>query len=165
MDRRPLPTTTLRPARGVAALWSAWSCLLVAAGAWLVRDAPTSPVAWISLTVFVAVAAYFVLQFAVPSSVEVRLTEDELQARTLWVRRRVPWDQVHLARVRRLFGDPVLELEIRESAGNKDPWQLSSLGVLLPVGADVAALHRFLAARLGTGDLRAPHRLQPLDPA
>lgn len=163
MPARPVPTLSLRPDPGAAAVWSAWSGLLVAAGVWFAMDAPRSLIAWATLFLFALVAAYFVVQLAVPQLFEVRLTDDELQARVLWMRRRITWDRVHVARVQSLFGDPMLELQVHDADVRDDPSRLTTLGVLLPVGTDTSALHRFLAARLGTGSLRAPDRLEPLD--
>lgn len=146
-----MDTVTLRPRRGPAAGWSAAALLLVASGVWFVLDSAGHPLAWLSLGLFLAVASYFVLQLLAPGSFAVQLTEEAVVARALWHRTEVPWEQVHLARVERTLGEPFLELHIREPSPVGDPFRTRALGILLPLGCDLGALHTFLAVRLGAG--------------
>lgn len=132
----------LRPGDSVR-LWAAGGLLLVAAGLYLVVDTGADPVAVVTLAVFVAVAAYFVVQAVVPSSVEVVLDHHGLHARAFGRTVDVAWERVHLARVRRAAGDPYLHLEVQRGTALED------VMVLLPVGCDLDLLHAFLGRRLG----------------
>lgn len=132
----------LRPARGPAVAWAVAGAVLLAAGVWLVVDSAGTPLAWVAVAVFGAVASYFLLQALVPSWFTLVCDEHGLRGRTPWRRLDVAWDQVDLATVDRFVGDPVLRLHLAT-----DPPDV--VDVLLPVGADVAALHRFLRDRLG----------------
>lgn len=155
----------LRPDRLVAGGWSLLAIVLLGAGAWFVVDSRGHVVAWLAVGLFVAVGAYFLLQLLAPGWFEVVLDDDVLRSRVLWFETTVPWDQVHLARVESAAGEPFLELHVREPAPTGDPWRTRALGVLLPLGVDLDALHRFLARRLGPpgGGLPRPGTLTPLD--
>ena len=144
--------------------WSFLSLLLLAAGVFLIIDSGGHPGAWIALVAFAVPAAFFLIQLVWPGATAVRLDEDAFRSRTLFWRTEVPWDHVHLARVRRVAGDPVLALEIREPSPTGDEWRNRVVAVLLPIGCDLDRLHTFLEARLGHGNrLRAPRTLRPLD--
>lgn len=158
MTAQPLPPrtgsppgpVTLRPSPGVAGRWAVAALLLVAAGLYLVLDTGGDPLTFPVLVAFAAVAGYFLVQALAPGLVEVRLEPNALRASTFGRRTEVAWEEVHLARVTRLAGEPVLHLRLRPgtTAGGT---RRSALTVLLPLGCDEAALHRFLAARLGRG--------------
>ena len=137
---------TLRPRLGAAVTWSVLGALLVAAGAFFVLDSSGHPIAWATLALFLAVALYFLAQLVSARVSVVELDREHLRARTYGRRTEVAWDDVHVATVRRVAGDPVLVLDVRDPNGRQDV-----IGVLLPVGCDLDALHDFLAARLGRG--------------
>lgn len=141
---------TLRPAPGVAGRWSVAAALLVVAGLYLVLDTGGDLLAYPVLAVFGVVAAYFLVQALAPGLVEVRLEPDALRATTFGRRTEVAWDVVHLARVTRLAGEPVLHLRLRPGVA-EGRTRRSAVTVLLPLGCDEEAIHRFLAARLGRG--------------
>ena len=147
-----LEPLTLRPSRRVAAWWTLGVAVLLAAGVWLIVDSHGHPFAWLAFAVFVAQGSFFVAQLVAPSAFAIELDDTGLEARLLWQHVDVAWDVVHVARVRRVFGDPILELHVREPSPTGDPWHTRAIGVMLPVGYDAFALHTFLAARLGTGE-------------
>ena len=149
-----------RPA--AAASWGILGAALIAAGVYFVVDSHGHPAAWSAMIAFGAIGGFFALQALVPGLVQVRLEPDSIVARAFGYRQRVPWDQIHVARVRRVAGDPFLQLEVREPSPTGDAWRHRLVGVLLPIGCDLPALHRFLAAKLGTGP-RAPRSITPLD--
>lgn len=132
----------LRPARGLATVWAAAGAVLLAAGVWLVVDSGGAPLAWVAIAVFAAVASYFILQALVPAWFTLVCDEHGLRGRTPWRAFRVAWSDVDLAGVERFAGDPLLRLHVHEPAPDV-------IDVLLPVGADVAALHEFLRRQLG----------------
>lgn len=149
----------LRRNAAVAAWWSLLGSLLTAAGVFFVVDTAGHPAAWATLVVFAVPAGYFLVQLVWPGAIEVRCGVDLLRSRFLTVRREVAWDEVHVAKVRGRFGDPVLLIEVRPADG-----QDRRVRVPLPVGADLERLHTFLRARLGRGSkLPAPRSLRPLD--
>jgi hypothetical protein len=145
-----LERVTVRPRPASASWWTLLGAALVAAGVFLVLDTSGHPAAWAALALFVPVAAFFTAQLVAPGAVAVHLDAEGLVARAPWRRTRVRWDDVHLARVRRVAGDPVLVLEIRQPASD-GPASQDVVGILLPVGADLQALHSFLEQRLGRG--------------
>lgn len=150
---------TLRRNAAVAAWWTLLGSLLTSAGVFFVVDTAGHPAAWATLLVFAVPAAYFSVQLVWPAAIEVRCGADVLCSRFLTVRRTVAWDDVHVARVRERFGDPVLVIEVRPAHGED-----RRIRVPLPVGADLERLHTFLRARLGRGSrLPAPRSLRPLD--
>lgn len=149
----------LRPDRREVARWVAGSTAALAVFVWAFVDSAGHPLAWVALTFGVIVAAYFVLQLVAPSRFVVRLEADVLTARFAWSSATVSWDDVNVARVSSLAGEPYLELEVRDHEARR----VVSHGVLLPVGCDLAALHAFLARRLGRGGLRPPRTFTPID--
>ena len=143
----------------VAAWWTLLGSLLTAAGVFFVLDTAGHPVAWAALVIFAVPAGYFLVQLVWAGAIEVRCGADELRSRFLTVRRTVAWDDVHVAKVRERFGDPVLLIDMRPANG-----EARRIRVPLPVGADLERLHTFLRARLGRGSrLPAPRSLRPLD--
>lgn len=149
----------LRRNAAVAAWWTLLGSLLTAAGVFFVLDSGGHPVALGMLVVFAVPAGYFLVQLVWPGAIEVRCEADVLRSRFLPVRRTVAWDDVHVAKVRERFGDPVLLIDMRPVNG-----EARRIRVPLPVGADLERLHTFLRARLGRGSrLPAPRSLRPLD--
>lgn len=136
-----------RLVRGTAAAtwWSLLGLALVASGVFFVVDSGGHPLAWLALALFALVAAYFLVPLLVPGALSIRLDHDALRARTFLRRVEIAWDEVRLARVRRVAGDLVLRLDV----GRDPDGDVTAVTVPLPVGADLAALHRFLARRLG----------------
>lgn len=156
MDRpadEPVAALHLVPDRSAAGWWSLLGGLLIAAGVFFVADGSLTQVGrtivWFVLLFFAIVAGYFLIQLVVPERFRVTLTYERLHATIGWMRVDVPWDDVHLARVRRAFGDPLLELQVLEPERPEVGPHL--VAIPLPVGCDVEALHGFLAARLGRG--------------
>lgn len=147
MDLAPL---ALRPDRGAAAGWTAGGGALVALGAWLVADSGGLALAWVALAVFVSLGLFFGLQLVAPQWYTITLDEFGCHGRTLWHAADVPWEAVRVARVWHLAGDPMLELHLGDGDDGR------AVGLLLPVGADVDALHRFLEIRLGKLDEAGP---------
>ena len=161
--REPVPVLLTR-GTARAAWWSLLSLALVAAGVFLIVDSGGHPGAWIALVAFAVPAGFFVLQLVWPGATAVRLDLDAFRSRTIFWRTEVPWEQVHLARVRRVAGDPVLALEVRQPSPTGDDWRNRVIAVLLPIGCDLEPLHAFLEARLGSGSrLPSPRTLRPLD--
>lgn len=153
----------LCPSRGSAVAWGSGALLAAAVFGWTVFDTDGNPFAVVALVFAVVVAAYFVLQAVVPERFTVSFDQRGLTSRFLSRRIEVAWEQVHVARVGSLAGEPYLELHIRERSPTGDPWRTRATGVVLPVGCDVEALHRFLSARLGRGGLRPPRTVTPIE--
>ena len=148
-DQTDPPPLRLRADRAAATWWSVLGVLLVGLGGFYVVDTDGHPIALLALVLFGAVGGYFVVQLVRPQLLSIDLDGEGVHARTLWWRTEVPWGAVHLARVDVAMGEPYLELHVRERAPTGDPWQTRAIALLLPVGADVDALHAYLAARLG----------------
>lgn len=143
----------------VAAWWSLLGASLTAAGVFFVVDSAGHVVSWMLLAVFALPSLYFLAQLVWPRFIEVRLGPERLRARSPLGRRSVVWDDVHVAKVRRVLGDPVLVVDVRRPDG-----ELDRTRILLPVGVDLDRLHGFLRARLGRGSrLPTPGSLRPLD--
>ncbi len=169
MERRArdTPTVDLEPlelrARPVTLTW--WSLLgtiLTAVGAYLVIDSGGHPLSWAAVGLFAVVATYFLSQLFAPSLVHVRLDRQGLHARAFGRRTELRWEWVQLARVRRIFGESVLLLDVYAPATNG--WQHRMVGILLPLGCDLDALERFLDRRLGRNrQLQPPAKVRPLD--
>ncbi|MDX1657820.1 MAG: hypothetical protein R3343_03275 [Nitriliruptorales bacterium] len=153
----------LRPARGVAGRWAVAALAASAVFVWTLVDSGGHPLAIVAVTFSVVVGGYFALQVAWPAGFEVTLGPTELRARFLTATARFPWEQIHIARVGSLAGEPHLELHIREPSATGDPWRTRRTGVLLPTGCDLELLHRTLADRLGRGTLRPPRTVAPIE--
>lgn len=134
----------LRPDRVAATAWAGAGALLVAMTYWLVIDSAGHPLAWVVLAVALAVAGWFTLQAVVPDYFTVICDRWSCRGRVLWYRLEVPWEAIHLARIRTAAGEPLLQLVIRHGGEQRHP-----VALLLPVGADLDALHAALGARLG----------------
>ena len=141
-------TATLRPARSTAGAWTAVGLAATSLAIWAAVDARTSLVAWTFAALCLVVTSYVALQLVAPAWFTVTLGPAAIEVRLPWQRRRVPWDRVHVARVVRVAGEPVLELHVRgpDAAAQDQP---RGTGVVLPLGTDQAALHRVLEQRLG----------------
>lgn len=148
---------TLRPDPARTPLWAALSVILIVLGVWLVGDANgeagTGPLLWTAFGLMVAVAAYFLLQFVVPSWFEVHVEEQGIRAQTLWQRLEVPWDHVESAGIRSIAGEPWLRLRVIDEVA--DGWVVRTVGVMLPLGADVVALRMALARARAVGRVEA----------
>lgn len=140
MEDEPL---VIRPDAGAALRWSMVGVALVLVATWLARDA--GPLGWIALGVAIALAGYFVLQLVAPGLFQIVCDHHGLHGRTLLQRVDAPWESIHLARVSRIAGDPLLTVTVR------DRYESTTAGLLLPVGADLEALHGVLGRRLGRG--------------
>lgn len=146
MSERPATPVVLRPDPVVAGWWTLLGLLLVAAGVWLLIDSEGHPVAWVAFALFLPVAGFFLFQLATPTRFRVELWPDHVRAVLGWRDVTVAWEQVHDVRVRRVAGDHVLELHQHPHEPGAAP---PPIGLLLPVGCDLAALQRFLQDRLG----------------
>jgi hypothetical protein len=138
-------TTELGPARAVAAWWSGLGLTAVALAGWVVVDSSGRGLAWALFVATVVVTIPFLAQLVTPARFTWRLDDEGLVARTPLRVLSVRWTAIHLARVVRQAGEPALQLELVGEAGPE------SHLVLLPVGADLAELHRALAHHL-SGD-------------
>lgn len=142
----------------IAVWWTLLGASLVASGVFFVLDTDGHPLAWTALGIFAIPAVYFLTQLVWPGAVEVRCSQEQLRSRFLGRRRMIRWDDVHVAKVSKRFGDHVLIIEVRGEGDTGRTW------VPLPVGADLDRLHGFLRARLGRGSrLPAPRSIRPLD--
>lgn len=149
----------LRRKVAAAGWWTLLGTAAIAAGVFFVVDSHGHPVAWVLAVLFSVPTVYFLLQLLWPGSVEVRLDRDGLRSRSPLGRRSVAWEDVHVAKVRRILGDPFLVVDVRRSDGDLDRTRIP-----LPVGADLDRLHVFLRERLGRGSrLPSPGSLRPLD--
>lgn len=129
----------LRPQRTRAAVWATTALLALAAAAWFLIDmGPTLFTVGFLLLACVPVV-WFGIQLVVPDQFTVRLEPDELEVQQFWRHRTVAWEHVKQARVVSSGGEPALEVS---GIGGE-------MTVVLPLGADVASVHRFLRARLG----------------
>ena len=152
----------LRPRWSAAAAWGTLGLALIASGVYFVSDSRGHPLSWALLGAFLAVGGYYAAQAVVPGLVEVRLERDYVRSNLFGFKRRVSWEHVHVARVRRVGGDPMLHLEVREPSVSGDDFRHRVIAIVLPVGCDLGALHRFLAIRLGTAP-RAPRSVKALE--
>lgn len=145
----PVTSVRLVPDPPRAAAWAAAAVLLVTMAIWIIADTGGAVLAWIGLAVAIAVALYFAIPLVAPRATTVVLDPDRVHGRSYHATVDVPWDVVQVARVTRVAGESILELHVREPSTTGDPWRTRAVGILLPVGADTAALHDFLERRLG----------------
>jgi hypothetical protein len=137
----------LRPNAVTAWRWSAIGVAATALAAWIAIDAGDSLLAWGFLALCLVLTTYVVAQLVVPGRFEIHLDGAAIDVRLPWQRVRVPWDHVHLARVVTVTGEPVLELHVWETDDiTRAP---RATGILLPLGADLPALHQTLERQLG----------------
>lgn len=146
---------TLHPDRGVSARWSAVGAAGTLLAIWVAVDARDSVLAWAFAALCLVLSAYVVVQLVRPDRFEVRLDPSGIEVHLPWQHTRFPWERIHLARIVTVTGEPVLELHVWDA---DDPAQTSprATGVLLPLGADLNALHAQLDRRLGRTDPTPP---------
>jgi hypothetical protein len=149
-DGAPPEVLTLEPDRRQAAGWFGLALVLLAMTGWLAHRTGGAAWAWVGVAVAVALAGYFLVPLTVPRLTTVVLDGTGLRGRAYHVELDVVWEAVRWAQVVAVAGEPILELHVREPSPVGDPWRTRAVGLLLPLGCDVAALHGFLAARLGT---------------
>lgn len=158
----PTDAVILGPDRGVAARWTVVGALASALALWVALDAGASILAWTFLALCLVVTSYVLVQLVLPGRFQLRLDGSGVEVRLPWQRARVAWDRVHVARVVSVAGEPVLELHLWDL---DDPAQARprATGVLLPLGADLALLHRELERHLGLAEADGPRTLTPRD--
>jgi hypothetical protein len=133
----------LGPSAGRAAVWSALGLGACGLAVWALVDSDGHGLAWALLVACVTVTVPFLAQLLVPGRFTWDMGEHALVVRSPLRELVVPWEQVHLARVVRQAGEPALELQVTVDDA------IETRLVLLPVGADVALLHRQLRRHLG----------------
>lgn len=144
---------TLRPDAGTALTWSFASIALLSFGVWFVLDSGGSPFMWSAFGLMLAVSSYFLLQLAFPGWFELHVDQSGVRARTAWQHLDVQWENVRSASIREFAGEPYLYLSvIEEVAGG---WVVNPTAVLLPLGADTAALRFQIARARARRDLEA----------
>lgn len=131
----------LRPQRGRAVAWTVLAVLVMVAATWFLADVGSRLFAVGFLLVAAVPLVYFGTQLVAPDQFTVRLEPDELEIQQFWRHRTIAWEHVQQVRVIRVGGEPALEL-FAPAAGGR-------ITVLLPLGADLQNMHRFLRARLG----------------
>lgn len=158
--------TELRPARGQALAWSLIGVAAIGLALWLVVDTDGHALAVALLLACLIATAPWAAQLVAPRAFAWRLDREGLLVRRMHRRLIVSWEEVRFARVVGVGGDPALELHLRAAGGDDTTparaGRRSARGrpggtgetddvhtLRLPVGADVAALHRALATRLG----------------
>lgn len=132
----------LRRDRRAATAWGIPAVLLVVAGAWLLVDSRFGAIGIVAFGVFGFVAAVFLVPWLAPDRHAVRFDDTGITFVVPWRTRHVAWHSVQTVRLSKLAGDPFLEVEALDGKGG-----VESIGMLLPVGADVAAAHEWLQAR------------------
>lgn len=143
-------TVRLRPSASATVPWALVGGISTALALWVALDAGTSLLAWLFAGLCVVATSYVLVQVLVPGWFTVVLDRSAIDAHLPWSHQRITWDRVHIARVVRVLGEPVLELHVW------DPDRVTQIpravGILLPFGADLPALHRVLEERLGRMD-------------
>ncbi len=145
---------TLRPDPVAAFRWSVGGVVLVALGVWFVLDSGGAPQLWALFGVMVAVAGWFVAQLVAPAWFEVHVDDVGVRARTGWHRIDVPWDRVQRASLRTFAGEPYLRLDLIEEV--EGGWIVAPSPVVLPLGADPAALRMAIAQVRARGGAAVP---------
>lgn len=143
----------LRPARGVTARWSLVGGLATVLATWAALDARESVLAWAFAALCLLLTTYPLLQLARPSRFALRLDAAGVELAMPWQQVRYPWERIHLARVVTVVGEPVLELHVWD-AEHPDGATPRATGMLVPLGADLDALHAQLASHLGHAEPR-----------
>lgn len=130
---------TLRPHGPSVVGWAAFAMVALGLGVFLaVRFTDLFTVVFAAVAL--VVAAYYLAQAVAPGQFRVDMDATGIRGQWLWHRLQIPWVRIGEAKVVHVAGESVLQLRL-------DTGQETSL--LLPVGADVAALHQELAAHLG----------------
>jgi hypothetical protein len=139
---------TLRPDRGVAGRWTAVGVAATIRATWVALDARDSLVSWAFVALCAVLTSFVLLQLVRPDRFRLVVDDGGVEAHLPWQHVRHPWGRIHLARVVKVSGEPVLELHVWDP---EDPSQTSprATGVLLPVGADLDRLHAELERHLG----------------
>lgn len=151
MVATPRDEVIVEPDRAAAVRWSLVGAAAIGLAVWIALDADTNVVAWTFVALCVVLSSYVVLQLVMPRRFQLRLDADAIEVSLPWQHRRIPWQQVHLARVVSVTGEPVLELHVWDP---DRPAQESprATGVLIPLGADLAGLHAMLDRHLGRAE-------------
>ncbi len=144
-----LAALRLEPDRRRAVAWTVAALILVAMCVWFVGDSRGAVVAWVALAASVAVALAFLVPVIAPELTTVVLDQEGVRGRSYHARVDLRWEEVLVADVVTVAGEPILQLHVRVPSATGDPWRTQAVGILLPLGCDLAALHAFLAARLG----------------
>ncbi len=131
--------------------------IAVALTLWTAIDMRTSLFAWSFAFLTIVVTAVVVAQWVRPRAFEVRLGDAAIEVGAPWQRLRLPWESVHLARVTRVVGEDLLELWATVDPADTSPRPaMRTISILLPIGADLDALHALLESRLGLAEGGVP---------
>lgn len=139
----------LQPDPVRARAWAALALALLALTLWITQLTGGAAWAWVGVGLAVAVAVYFLIPAVKPELTTVVLDDRGIHGRAYHAELDARWETVQVARVVEVAGEPILELHVREPSRTGDPWRTRAIGLLLPLGCDLAALHRFLESRLG----------------
>jgi hypothetical protein len=148
-SRPPVGELVLAPDPARAVAWAVLALVLVAITLALAVTSDGGTVEWIGAGIAIAVAVFFVVPIVAPHLTTLVLDGEGVTGRSYHTAVEVSWDVVHVARVVRVAGEPLLELHVRERSPIGDPWRTRAVGILLPIGADIAAVEEFLAHRPG----------------
>lgn len=141
-------SATLRPSPTVTGPWTVVGVVATVLALWVALDVRSNLIAWLFVALCLVVTSYVAIQLATPGRFAVVLDDDGIEVSLPWQHDRIPWDRVHLARVIRVIGEPVLEVHAWDP-GEVTRRSPQPVGILLPMGADLPTLHRVLEARLG----------------
>ncbi len=141
-------SATLRPSPTVTGPWTVVGVVAIVLALWVALDVRSNLIAWLFVALCLVVTSYVAIQLAAPNRFAVVLDDHGIEVALPWQHDRIPWDRVHLARVVRVVGEPVLEVHAWTS-GEGVQRSPEPVGILLPLGADLPTLHRVLEARLG----------------
>lgn len=155
VDPGGAPLVLVREGRAATA-WGIPALMLLVAGTWLLLDARGGLLGVLSFVVFALVAGVFLVPWLAPDRHLVRFDDEGVTFVVPWRTRLVPWSRVQTVRLSRLAGDPFLEVEALDDRG-----RVESIGMLLPVGADVAAAHEWLRARQSSAPFPDPATAPP----
>lgn len=129
----------LRPDRQLVGLWGAFGLVAVGLG-WGRLSLGVTFFGLTFVMVSLAVAGYFLTQLLAPAQFDLTVDRVGIRGRWLWRRLQVPWELVSQAQVSHVAGEMFLRLRLEQG---------QDVSLLLPFGADVAALHDTLASHLG----------------
>lgn len=141
-------SATLRPSPTVTGPWTVVGVVAIVLALWVALDVRSNLMAWLFVALCLVITSYVAIQLAAPTRFAVVLDDDGIEVSLPWQHDRIPWDRVHLARVVRVVGEPVLEVHAWDP-GERAQRSPHPVGILLPMGADLPVLHRVLEARLG----------------
>lgn len=146
--------TILRPSASLAGRWAAVGLLATLLAVWGAVASGTSLLAWGLVAVAVLLTAPVAAQWLLPDRFVVALDDTAAEVQMPWQRVRIQWADVHRAQVVTVAGEPVLELHVWDP-DTPAQTQPRGVGVLLPLGADLPALHQHLERLLGRIDAAA----------